>query len=73
MIKVRVVRSETAMTDVLREVSDFVNLVSHVIQNTCLFFQVMLKFSGKVVESAICRTYYTFINTLTILRTLKCS
>jgi len=38
MMKVRVVRSETAMTDVLREVSNLVILLLHVIR---VFFFLM--------------------------------
>jgi hypothetical protein len=51
MMKVRVVRSETAMTDVLREVSNCVNLVAHV---TRFFIQSMCTLSGKGIESANC-------------------
>lgn len=50
MMKVRVVRSETAMTDVRREVSNFLSLLVIVI-HVFFFFFVMtrLKCSGKVV------------------------
>lgn len=50
MMKVRVVRSETAMTDVLREVSNFLSLLVIVIHVFFfLFCHDTTKCSGKVV------------------------
>lgn len=60
MLKVRVVRSETAMTDVLREVSNFVKVVF-----PCIILVTLLCCYGvcKVLWECSCVSFEDIINT----------